>query len=88
VKTSYAAKLQFKCTNNIAEYETLLLGLRKLKAMGVRRAILKSNSQVITSKVHKSSKAKKLNFGKVPRYGLKDGGFLGRVFSEKYLKVG
>jgi hypothetical protein len=50
VKTSYAVRLQFQSTNNIAEYEALLLGLRKLKAMGVRRAVLKSDSQVITSK--------------------------------------
>jgi ribonuclease HI len=27
MKTSYAAKLEFQCTNNIAEYEALLLGL-------------------------------------------------------------
>jgi ribonuclease HI len=39
MKTSYAAKLDFQCTNNIAEYESLLLRLRKLKAMGIRRAI-------------------------------------------------
>jgi hypothetical protein len=31
IKTCYAAKLDFSCTNNIAEYEALLLGLRKLK---------------------------------------------------------
>jgi ribonuclease HI len=36
----------------------LQLGLRKLKAMGIRRAILKSDSQVITGHVDKSSKAK------------------------------
>jgi ribonuclease HI len=41
VKTCYAAKLDFSCTNNIVEYEALLLGLRKLRAMGIRRAILK-----------------------------------------------
>jgi ribonuclease HI len=35
VKTCYAAKLDFSCTNNIAEYEALLLGLRKLRAMGM-----------------------------------------------------
>jgi hypothetical protein len=35
VRTCYAAKLDFSCTNNIAEYEALLLGLRKLKAMGM-----------------------------------------------------
>jgi hypothetical protein len=44
IKTCYAARLEFNCTNNIAEYEVLLLGLRKLKAMGIRRAILKSDS--------------------------------------------
>jgi ribonuclease HI len=58
VKTCYAAKLDFSCTNNIAEYEALLLGLRKLRAMGIRRAILKTNSQVISGHVDKSSKAR------------------------------
>ena len=58
VKTCYAAKLDFSCTNNIAEYEALLLGLRKLKAMGIRRAILKTDSQVISGHVEKSYKAR------------------------------
>jgi hypothetical protein len=38
IRTCYAARLEFSCTNNIAVYEALLLGLRKLKAMGIRRA--------------------------------------------------
>jgi hypothetical protein len=50
--------LDFNCTNNIAEYEALLLGLRKLNTMGIRRAIRKSDSQVISSHVDKSSKAR------------------------------
>jgi ribonuclease HI len=58
VRTCYAVKLHFSCTNNIVEYEVLLLGLRKLKAMGIRRAILKTDSQVISSHVDKSSKAR------------------------------
>jgi ribonuclease HI len=58
VKTCYAAKLDFSCTNNIAEYEALLLGLQKLRAMGIRRAILKTDSQVISGHVDKSSKAR------------------------------
>jgi ribonuclease HI len=58
VTTCYAVKLNFSCTNNIAEYEALLLGLRKLKAMGIRRAILKTDSQVIAGHVDKSSKAR------------------------------
>jgi ribonuclease HI len=58
IKTCYAARLDFNFTNNIAEYEALLLGLRKLKAMGIRRAILKSDSQVISGHIDKSSKAR------------------------------
>jgi ribonuclease HI len=58
VRTCYAARLDFSCTNNIAEYEALLLGFRKLKAMRIRRAILKTDSQVISGHVDKSSKAR------------------------------
>ncbi len=58
VKTCYAARLDFSCKNNIAEYEALLLGLRKLKAMGIRRAILKTDSQVISGHIDKSYKAR------------------------------
>jgi ribonuclease HI len=58
VKTCFAVKLDFSCTNNIAEYEALLLGLQKLRAMGIRRAILKTDSQVIAGHVDKSSKAR------------------------------
>jgi ribonuclease HI len=58
VRTCYATRLDFSCTNNIAEYEALLLGLRKLKAMGIRRAILKTDSQVISGHIDKSCKAR------------------------------
>jgi ribonuclease HI len=58
VRTCYAVKLDFSCTNNIAEYEALLLGLQKLKAMGIRRAVLKTDSQVISGYVDKSCKAR------------------------------
>jgi ribonuclease HI len=58
VRTCFAAKLDFSCTNNIVEYEALLLGLQKLRAMGIRRAILKIDSQVISGHVDKSSKAR------------------------------
>jgi ribonuclease HI len=64
VRTCYAVKLDFSCTNNIAEYEALLLGLRKLKAMGIRRAILKTDSQVISGHVDKSSKARDMKLEK------------------------
>ena len=35
VKMRYAARLKFQCTINIAEYEGVLLGLRKARAMGI-----------------------------------------------------
>jgi hypothetical protein len=50
--------LDFSCTNNIVEYEAILLGLRKLKAMGIRMAVHKSDSQVITGHVDKSRRAR------------------------------
>jgi hypothetical protein len=58
VRTCYAVKLDFSCTNNITEYEALLLGLQKLKAMGIRRTILKTDSQFISGHVDKSSKTR------------------------------
>jgi ribonuclease HI len=64
VKTCYAIKLDFSCTNNIAEYEALLLGIRKLKSMVIRRAILKIDSQVISGHVDKSCKARDLKLEK------------------------
>jgi ribonuclease HI len=64
VKTCYATRLDFSCTNNIAEYEALLLGLRKLKAMGIRRAVLKIDSQVISGHIDKSYKARDPNLEK------------------------
>jgi hypothetical protein len=57
-RTCYAVKLDFSCTNNIAEYKALLLGLQKLKAMGIRRAVLKTDSQVISGHVDKSCRAR------------------------------
>jgi ribonuclease HI len=58
VKLRYTARLQFnneaeKCTNNIAEYEAILLGLRKLRAIGVQRCILHTNSKVVAGQIEK-----------------------------------
>jgi hypothetical protein len=58
IRTCYAARLDFSCINNIVEYEALLLGVWKLRAMRIRRAILKTDSQVISGHIDKSSKAR------------------------------
>jgi ribonuclease HI len=63
VKYRYAACLSFalesdRCTNNIAEYEAVILGLRKLRALGVTTCIVKTDSKVVAGQVKKEYSAK------------------------------
>lgn len=53
LKLWYAARLKFLSTNNTAEYEAVLLGLRKSGALGIRRCIIKIDSMVVTGQVEK-----------------------------------
>ena len=53
LRTKYAARLEFRATNNIAEYEGLVLGLNKAKALGARILLAKTDSQVIAGQVEK-----------------------------------
>jgi hypothetical protein len=45
--------VRHKCTNNIAEYEDILLGLRKLRAIGVQTCVLHTNSKVAAWQIEK-----------------------------------
>jgi ribonuclease HI len=36
-----------KCTNNIAEYKAIILGLCKLRALSIRTCIVKTDSKVV-----------------------------------------
>jgi ribonuclease HI len=63
VKHRYAARLNFalesgRCTNNIAEYEAVILGLRKLRALGVTTCIINTDSKVVAGQVEKDYAAK------------------------------
>nr|CAI44634.1 OSJNBb0013O03.14 [Oryza sativa Japonica Group] len=58
VPIRYAARLQFDTTNNTVEYEAVLLGLRKAKALGVRRLLIRTDSKLVASHVDKSFEAK------------------------------
>ena len=40
-------------TNNIAEYEVVLSGLRKVRALGVARVIIQTDSQIVTDHINK-----------------------------------
>jgi ribonuclease HI len=58
IKLWYAPRLEFsseadKCTNNIKEYEAILLGLHKLWAISVQRCILRTESKVVTGQIKK-----------------------------------
>jgi ribonuclease HI len=57
-KLRYAARLEFHSTNNTAEYETVLLVLRKAKALGAWRLLVKTNSKVVASQIGKTFQAK------------------------------
>jgi ribonuclease HI len=63
IKYRYAARLSFaleseRCTNNVAEYEAVILGLRKLRALGVTTCIIKTDSKVIAGQIEKDYSAK------------------------------
>ena len=57
-KLRYTAMIQFCSTNNTAEYESVLLALRKVKALGARRVLVKTDSKVIASQIDKTFQVK------------------------------
>jgi ribonuclease HI len=63
IKQRYATRLSFalesdRCTNNIAEYKAVILGLCKLRALGVTTCIVKTYSKVVAGQVEKEYSAK------------------------------
>ncbi|XP_022881077.1 uncharacterized protein LOC111398398 [Olea europaea var. sylvestris] len=57
-KLNSAVRFRFKLTNNVAEYEALLAGLRLAKDMQVKRLLINSNSQLVVSPVNGNFSAK------------------------------
>ena len=47
----HSYKLNFQCTNNIAEYEALLLGLQMLKKLGAKRISVHGDSELVIKQV-------------------------------------
>ena len=56
--THLAYKLNFEVTNNIAEYEALLLGLNAAKDMGIKNLQVFGDAELIIQQVNKAFKAK------------------------------
>ena len=47
----HAYRLNFKCTNNMAEYEALLLGLKHVKKLGDIRVSIIGDSELIIQQI-------------------------------------
>jgi ribonuclease HI len=50
-KTLLACRLEFECTNNIAEYEALLQGLRKALDMHIQNLVLFGDTEIVVRQV-------------------------------------
>jgi ribonuclease HI len=53
-KTLLACRLEFECTNNVAEYEALLQGLRKALDMHIQNLIVFGDSEIMVGQVRNS----------------------------------
>ena len=51
-------KLDFKCTNNVAEYEALILGFKALKDLQAQRVDIQGDSELVIRQVQGSYQAK------------------------------
>jgi ribonuclease HI len=63
IKYRYATRLSLalksdKCTNNIVEYEAIILGLQKLRALGVITCIVKTDSKIVVGQIEKDCSIK------------------------------
>jgi hypothetical protein len=54
----YSFHLEFDCTNNMAEYEALLLGLQRARKMGIKQLKVEGDSKLIVNQVKKQCEAR------------------------------
>jgi ribonuclease HI len=52
-QVKYMVHLEFKATNNMAEYEALIFGLSVALSLGIRQLLMKGDSQLIIKQVHR-----------------------------------
>ena len=48
----HAFRLNFKCTNNMAEYEALILGLQIIRNLGGKRIIIMGDSDLVIKQIN------------------------------------
>ena len=54
----YGVQLRFPATNNEAEYEGILMGLRLRKALGVKNLLVQSDSKLVVEQIKREYEAK------------------------------
>jgi hypothetical protein len=55
----FSSRLEFDCTNNMAEYEAFLFGLRKARKMEIKLLRVDGDSELIVNQVRMKCEAKK-----------------------------
>jgi hypothetical protein len=55
---SHSYKLNFQCTNNIAEYEALMLGLKLLKKLGAKNIMVRGDYELVIKQIKGEYSAK------------------------------
>ena len=60
----YGVQLSFPVTNNKAEYEAILMGLRIARALGAKNISLRSDSQLVMGQVRGDFEAKETRMQK------------------------
>ena len=63
----YAVRLQLPATNNVAEYEALLIGLKLAKALRAKDVIVQADSQLVIGQVRGEYEAKGRKDGEIPK---------------------
>ena len=48
---SHSYKLNFQCTNNIVEYEALMLGLKLLNKLGAKNIMVRGDSELVIKQI-------------------------------------
>ena len=48
---SFSFKLYFECTNNVVEYEALILGIKMIKKLEIRKVIIYGDSELVINQV-------------------------------------
>ena len=77
-------KLTFECTNNVAEYEALLLGLHALKDLGAQRIRVLGDSELVINQVIDSYQTK---HPRMRAYRNEVWDMIGNLFTEYTIKV-